>query len=199
MGRSMRSLVAGAGTCLGFALAVTALAVLVPSGEAIPQTGSDRDASLAAWDLVATVLQHPRCLNCHQPNEPLQGDGRRPHSPRVVRGRDNQGMPGMRCGSCHSKHGNNEASRVPGATDWKMPPRSMTWGGLSWGEVCRRIKDPTRNGGRGPRALVKHFQEDSLVHWSWDPGGARESVSMPHHVFVEFVEEWLKNGAHCPN
>ena len=114
-GRSMRSPVVGVSICIAFPLVLATLAVLT-SDEANPQAGSDREASLAAWDRVASVLQHPRCLNCHQPNEPLQGDARRPHSPRVVRGRDNQGIAGMRCGSCHSERGNNEASRVPGAS-----------------------------------------------------------------------------------
>jgi hypothetical protein len=80
-----------------------------------------------------------------------------------------------------------------------MPPSSMTWGGQSIGQLCRALKDPRKNGGRTARGIVKHMQKDSLVHWSWDPGGTRESISMPHHVFVEFVEEWLQTGAHCPN
>ena len=44
--------------------------------------------SLAAWEKIATVLQHPRCLNCHQLDSPLQGDTRRPHISQVVRGPD---------------------------------------------------------------------------------------------------------------
>ena len=62
------------------------------------------------------------------------------HLPRVVRGRDNLGVPGMRCGSCHSPHGNNEASRVPGAADWKMPPLSMSWARLPvfWARAWER-------------------------------------------------------------
>jgi hypothetical protein len=174
-------------------------AALIWSREAPPQGSSGRETSLAAWDRIVTVLQHPRCSNCHQPNEPLQGDSAQRHSPRVVRGRDNLGIPGMRCGSCHSEQGNNEASRVPGATDWKMPPGSMAWARLPSGQVCRSLKDPTKNGRRSLKAIIKHMQDDSLVHWSWDPGGTRESVPMPHHVFVEFVEEWVRSGAHCPS
>jgi mono/diheme cytochrome c family protein len=195
----MRNLLAGLVTSAGLALFVSIFALLMPSGEAIPQTRSDRQTSLAAWERMATVLQHPRCSNCHQPEEPLQGDGGRRHSPRVVRGRDNMGVPGMRCGSCHSAQGNNEASRVPGATDWKMPPRSMSWAKLPIGQLCRTLKDPTKNGRRSLKAIIKHIEEDSLVHWSWDPGGARESIAMPHHVFVEFAEEWVRSGAHCPD
>src|SRR5580704_15551100 len=33
----------------------------------------------AASGKIATVLQHPRCLNCHQLNSQLQGDARRIH------------------------------------------------------------------------------------------------------------------------
>ena len=194
----MRSLVVGAGTGTGLALLISVVVAVNWSGEAVTQESADAEASLVAWDRIVTVLQHPRCSNCHQPNEPLRGDSGRRHSPRIVRGRDNLGVPGMRCGSCHSEQGNNEASLVPGAADWKMPPLSMTWAGLSTGQLCRALKDPTKNGRRSLKALIKHMQEDSLVHWSWDPGGTRESVPMPHYVFVEFVEEWVRSGAHCP-
>jgi hypothetical protein len=198
MEKTMRFLAVGAGTML--AAFTWMLIASIWSREAIPQTkSSDREASIAAWALIASVLQHPRCLNCHQPNAPLHGDTPRAHSPRVVRGRDNQGAPGMRCGSCHSERGNNEASRVPGATDWKMPPRSMTWAGLSIGQLCRTLKDRRKNGGRSPRAIIKHMQDDSLVHWSWSPGGTRKSVPVPHYVFVEFVEDWVRTGVHCPD
>ena len=198
-GRTMRSLMVGASIGTGLALLISVIAAMLWSREAITQQNSDPEVSLAAWDRVVAVLQHPRCSNCHQPSEPLQGESGRRHSPRVVRGRDNQGVPGMRCGSCHSEQGNNEASRVPGATDWKMPPRSMSWARLSIGQLCRTLKDPTKNGRRSLKAIIKHMQDDSLVHWSWDPGGTRESVPMPHHVFVEFVEEWVRSGAHCPS
>src|SRR5205814_10009941 len=78
-------------------------------------TGGD---GLEAWGKIATVLQHPRCLNCHQLVSPLQGDSRRPHIPHVVRGRMNTGVPGMRCQTCHNKSGNNVTSRTPGAPGW---------------------------------------------------------------------------------
>jgi hypothetical protein len=195
----MRSLVVGVGTSTGLALLISVTVALIWSREATPQESSGLEASLAAWGRIVSVLQHPRCSNCHQPNEPLQGDSPRRHSPRVVRGRDNMGVPGMRCGSCHGEQENNEASRVPGAADWKMPPRSMAWARLPSGQVCRSLKDPTKNGRRSLKAIIKHMQDDSLVHWSWDPGGARDSIPMSHHVFVEFVEEWVRSGAHCPN
>jgi len=181
----------GAGVA-GAAFAVAVLSIVLPRG-------GDREASLGAWDRVASVLQHRRCLNCHQSNEPLQGDNPRRHTPRVVRGHDNQGAPGMRCSSCHGEQRNNEASRVPGAAHWKFAPRSMSWAGLSAGALCRTIKDPAKNGGRSPRALVKHVEDDSLIHWAWAPGGERKPIPIPHYVFVEFVDEWVRTGAHCPD
>jgi hypothetical protein len=195
----MRHLLLGACASAGGLIAATGLAVLLLGGEAASQASSARETSLAAWERIATVLQHPRCINCHHPNAPLVGDNSRTHLPRVVRGRDNQGVPGMRCGNCHSAHSNNEASNVPGAADWKLPPRSMAWAGLSVGELCRTIKNPTKNGGRSPQGLLKHVIEDSLIQWSWDPGGKRESVPMPHSVFIDFVDEWVRTGVHCPN
>lgn len=189
------SLAAGMGAALALSLSL-----LLTGDLMIPQPRVyDRETSLLAWDRVVAVLQHPRCLNCHQPETPLQGDSQRPHVPRVVRGRDNMGAPGMRCGNCHSEHSNNETSRVPGASDWKMPPRSRSWGGLTAGQICRALKNPRKNGRRTSKGIVKHMQDDSLVHWSWDPGSGRESIAMPHFVFVEFVEEWLQTGAYCPD
>jgi hypothetical protein len=196
----MREARAWAGGCAGFAVVAVALSILLAAGQAVSQApGSAREASLQAWERFGPVLQHPRCLNCHQPSVPLQGEAGRRHSPGVARGTDNRGVPGLRCGACHGANANNEASQVPGAAHWKMAPRSMSWAGLSLGEICRAIRNPAKNGGRSPSGLVKHFQEDSLVHWAWDPGGKRESVSMPYSVFIEFVEEWVRTGAHCPD
>jgi hypothetical protein len=65
---------------------------------------------LAAWDKIAAVLQHPRCLNCHQLETPLRGDSRSPHIPRVVRGPDDHGASAMRCTNCHSLNANNTTS-----------------------------------------------------------------------------------------
>ncbi len=195
----MRDLLLGACASAGGLVAATGLAVLLLGGEAASQAGAARETSLAAWERIATVLQQPRCVNCHHPNAPLVGDNSRAHLPRVVRGRDNQGAPGMRCGNCHGERSNNEASNVPGAADWKLPPRTMMWAAMPAGDMCRSIRNPARNGGRSLQGLLKHATEDSLIQWAWDPGGKRESVPMPQTVFNDFFEEWVRTGAHCPN
>jgi hypothetical protein len=195
----MRHLLLGASASAGGMLAAAGLMVVLLAGEAGSQSGSAREASLAAWERIASVLHHPRCVNCHHPDAPLVGESSRPHVPRVVRGRDSKGAPGMRCNNCHSERANNEASGVPGAADWKLPPRSMMWAAMPGGDMCRSIKNPASNGGRSPQGLLKHAFEDSLIHWAWDPGGKRESVPMPQAVFNDFFEEWVRTGAHCPN
>jgi hypothetical protein len=195
----MQRLLLGACVCAGGLVAATGLGAPLLVGEAASQPGSTRESSLAAWERIATVLKHPRCVSCHHPDAPLVGDASRPHLPRVVRGRDNQGAPGMRCGSCHGERSNNESSNVPGAADWKLPPRTMMWATMSAGDMCRSIKNPARNGGRSLQGLLKHATEDSLIQWAWDPGARRESVPMPLNVFIDFFDEWVRTGAHCPN
>lgn len=170
-----------------------------PSGSGRSQTQATSHAeSVAAWEKIATVLQHPRCLNCHQLNSPLQGDRRRPHVPHVVRGPDDHGVSAMRCGNCHNEMGNNPTSRTPGAPHWALAPVSMLWQGLSTGELCRMLKDPALNGKRSPEALIEHMERDPLVGWGWNPGHGLEPVPIPHTEFVELMKVWVANGTACP-
>ena len=155
--------------------------------------------ALAAWEKVARVLQHPRCLNCHQPEIPLQGDEAQLHIPRVVRGDGNMGVAAMRCSNCHSPSGNNPSSGVPGAPHWSLAPLSMSWAGLSSAELCRALIDPQRNGNRNAEALVKHMDADKLVLWGWDPGAGREPVPIPHDQFMQYLREWVGAGTPCPD
>lgn len=168
--------------------------------------GMDRDQtpasgqaeSLAAWQKISTVLQHPRCLNCHQVNIPLQGDMQRIHVPLVVRGPDNHGVSAMRCANCHNAIGNNPTSGTPGAPHWQLAPISMLWQGLSTGQLCRMLKNPQLNGNRTPEALIDHMDNDMLVLWGWNPGKGREPVPMPHKKFVDQMKVWVAGGTACP-
>lgn len=165
-----------------------------------PQPANGPSAGLAAWDGIAKVLQHPRCLNCHQVDTPLQGDSRRPHIPNVVRGTDNHGVVGMRCSNCHNETGNNPTSGVPGAPHWQLAPTSMQWQGLSSGDLCRALKDPERNGKRALDDLVHHMgpQGDPLVLWAWNPGAGREAIPMSHPAFIDLLKTWARGGGPCP-
>ncbi|MGH9746800.1 MAG: hypothetical protein ACRD59_11905 [Candidatus Acidiferrales bacterium] len=156
-------------------------------------------ASLAAWDKIASVLQNPRCLNCHQLDSPLQGDERRVHIPRVVRGPDGHGVGAMRCGNCHNDMGNNNTSGTPGGLHWQLAPVSMLWQGLSAGDLCRAVKDPKLNGNRDGQALIKHMEDEPLVLYGWNPGKGREPVPISHEKTVEYVKIWVTGGMVCPN
>jgi hypothetical protein len=160
---------------------------------------ADQAASLAAWDQVRSVLQNPRCLNCHQLNSPLQGDDRRVHIPRIVRGPDNHGVGAMRCGNCHNDVGNNPTSETPGGLHWQLAPVSMLWQGLSSADLCRAVKDPKLNGNRDGEALIKHMEDEPLVLYGWHPGKGREPVPIPHEKVVEYMKIWVAGGMACPN
>lgn len=159
---------------------------------------AEEAASLAAWDKIAAVLQHPRCLNCHQLERPLQGDTRRVHIPPVARGNDNMGAGAMRCHNCHNDTGNNEMSGVPGAPHWQLAPTSMLWEGLSTADLCRTLKNPALNGNRSPEAIIEHMNTEKLVLWGWNPGGRREPIPISHRDFVGLLKVWVSGGAVCP-
>src|ERR1700704_4830209 len=57
---------------------------------------------LVAFETVRSVLQHPRCQNCHPRGDvPLQGDDGRLHNQNILRGPAGHGMVGERCTTCH--------------------------------------------------------------------------------------------------
>ncbi|HKD63692.1 MAG TPA: hypothetical protein VKB40_06630 [Candidatus Acidoferrales bacterium] len=185
---------------LAFILAVIDITLLSTraSRTEAASTG-DQATSLAAWSEISTVLQNPRCLNCHQLDSPLQGDSRRVHIPHVVRGKDNQGVGAMRCGNCHNNMGNNPTSGTPGGLHWQLAPVSMLWQGLSSGDLCRAVKDAKRNGNRDGAALVKHMEDEALVLYGWNQGKGREPVPVPHEKVVEDMKIWVAGGMACPN
>jgi hypothetical protein len=177
---------------------LVAATILSAQTSAQPATTEERDG-LAAWAKISAVLTHPRCLNCHQLNTPLQGDMRRIHIPAVVRGMDDKGAGSMRCHNCHNASGNNEMAGVPGAPHWQLAPVSMLWQGLSTGDLCRMLQDETRNGKKNPDDLVRHMDADHLVLWGWEPGGKRQPVSLPHGEFIQQMKIWAAAKTPCPS
>lgn len=153
--------------------------------------------SLTAWDNIVQVLRHPRCLNCHQLERPLQGDSRRIHIPPVVRGSDNLGAGTMRCYNCHNDR-NNEMARVPGAPKWSLAPSSMNWEGKSDAELCELLKTPELYHDRFPDALLQHVAEEHLVLWGWKPDSGRSAIQLDHAEFVNLVKAWVEGGLACP-
>jgi len=175
--------------------------VLLPQGV---DSQTPRTAALAAFDTIQTVLQHPRCQNCHIPGDaPLVFDTGIAHPQNVQRGAAGIGAPGLPCTTCHGTS-NPPASygpnTPPGAPGWRLPPpgQKMIFIGLSKADLCATIKDPQRNGNRTLAALLEHLSHDKLVLWGWNPGAGRAPVSVPHDAFVASVKTWMAGGAPCP-
>jgi hypothetical protein len=178
-----------------------ALAVLTLGGRA--PRAETREAGLAAFETVRSVLQHPRCQNCHVPGDaPLQLDDGRVHALNVKRGPDGKGAPGLGCATCHGG-ANPPASfgprTPPGAPNWSLPPprHKMVFAGLTSGALCKTVKDPRKNGGKDLAALTEHVAHDKLVLWGWQPGGDREPVPVPHADFMAAWNQWVAAGAPC--
>jgi hypothetical protein len=151
---------------------------------------------------MATVLQHPRCMNCHPRTDfPRQGDDRHRHTMNVTRGRADRGAQGLHCSACHQST-NQAASGVPGAPDWHLAPLRMAWDDLSAGELCRALLDPAR-GGMRPNQFIPHFQT-GLVRWAWSPGAGahgemRGAPPITYEKFMSLTREWVDHGTPCAN
>ncbi|MGO1068898.1 hypothetical protein [Lysobacter sp. CA199] len=162
----------------------------------------ERRISLAHYARIATVLQHPRCMNCHTVTDfPRQGDDGHPHIMQVKRGPHDSGTPALQCTTCHQR--TNSASGVPGNAVWHLAPLRMGWEGLSAGEICRSLTDPKR-GGMTHERLIEHLATDPLVAWAWNPGvdlsgKLRSMPPISHADFGRLVRDWVASGAICPD
>jgi hypothetical protein len=166
-----------------------------------PTRGGD---PLAAFETVRSVLQHPRCQNCHPAGEaPLQGDEGRVHNQNIQRGMTGVGMTGAECTTCHREANPPDsygARTPPGvAKGWHMPPpeMKMVFVGVPPGALCEQLKDPARNGGKDATALRVHL-DDPLVTWAWTPGFGRKPPPISHKDFVAAFETWVAGGMPCP-
>ena len=164
----------------------------------------DRNAGLQAFAQIERVLLHPRCVNCHVPDGPLQGNAKRVHYPAVQRGIDGKGVAPLNCATCHSTQNSPIAHAPPGLdTDgqpgWHMPSAKMkmSWFGLSGAALCKMLRDPITNGGRSLATLQQHIATDHLVAWGWHPGPGRELPPLDKSTFDEQVRLWISNGAPC--
>jgi hypothetical protein len=171
-----------------------------PASTALAQT----DTGARAFEVVRSVLQHPRCQNCHIPgDEPLQHDSGVKHAQNVQRGPKGHGAAAMECSVCHGQ-ANLPPSYgphvPPGAPNWHLPPPEtrMVFIDLTPAQLCATIKDRSKTGGKDLPAMLKHNREDKLVGWGWEPGQGRSLPPVTRAQFVAAFEEWMKLGAPCP-
>jgi len=178
-------------------LAVLAVAACGPreAPRAVPDPAV---RSRALFGDVAKVLMHPRCVNCHTPDEsPRQGDRHEVHEPPVARGNGDRGVVGMQCTGCHQER-NAELARVPSAPGWHLAPVSMVWLDKSAHDICAQISDPERNGHRTLAQIHDHLAHDKLVAWGWAPGAGRTPAPGTQAQLADLFQAWIDSGAVCP-
>ena len=178
----------------------SAVLAIIGIGAAFGQAGTDRESSLAAFKQIAQVMRSPRCMNCHTAAEyPRQGNEGRRHDQLVVRGSDGHGAAPMLCSACH-QDSNSPDGYVPGASDWQMAPRSMSWERARGDkELCNGLLDKTRNGNRLAKGIVIHMTNDPLVQWAFEPGRRRTPPPIGQEEFHALLQRWVATGAACPD
>ena len=172
--------------------------------DVIAQQSPPSDGALRAFEVVRSVLQHPRCQNCHIPGDaPLQGDEGKTHEPNVVRGPNGRGGAATECTGCHQEQ-NSPISygdhAPPGAPQWQLPPplTKMVFIDLTPRDLCGAIKDRRATGGKDLAAMLAHIRDDKLVAWGWAPGEQRSSPPATRAETVGAFETWMAAGAPCP-
>jgi cytochrome c5 len=161
------------------------------------KAATSQAAFLRAW----TVFDSPRCKNCHPAGDaPLQGDDSHVHIQYVKRGADGQGLYGMKCHTCHQDANLSGANMPPGNPKWSLPPATMKMviQGETPGQFCRQLKDPAKNGKRSLAQIMEHVSKDDLVGWGWNPGDGRTLPPLNRPDFVAAMQQWVDNGAACP-
>ncbi|HUR29073.1 MAG TPA: hypothetical protein VM509_12860 [Planctomycetota bacterium] len=185
-----------------FSLAFLGLLLAAASCESTPKEPPPSPETLDAWSTIYTVLQHPRCLNCHPSDGiPKQGDDSHAHGQNVKGGADGHGRFALRCESCHRDFNVEGGPNLPpGAPGWHMPPSKepLVFEGRSSGELCKQLKDPARNGGMTPEQLYEHMEQAPLVLWGWSPGQGRTPVAVSHEDLLRAMRAWIDGGCGCP-
>ncbi len=205
-------------------LGSAALALTLAAGVAFAQSTSTDEASqsdttqttsetiapappsaegLAAWEAVYKVFLHPRCANCHTPDDRPRWSGpsygkTRIHGMNVQRGPDGMGMTGMRCSTCHAEHSSKVAHGPPGAEVWLLAPVEMAWWEKPSSDLCVQLKNPDLTGGRSLKEIAEHVGKDHLVAWAWNPGGGREPAPGSAQETYDHLIKWIAEDAPCP-
>ena len=180
------------------------LAAILSCATAGAMAQGDTGRAAQAFEVVRSVLQHPRCQNCHIPGDaPRQHDKSVRHDINVQRGPSGNGATAMECRSCHGAENLPESYGLhvpPGAPAWRLPlpEMKMVFIDLSPAELCAVIKNPRATGGKDLQSMLVHIRDDKLVAWGWKPGLGRNPVPVPRDRFVAAFQDWMSLGAPCP-
>lgn len=164
--------------------------------------GTEAAKAKAAFNEAVKVFLSARCANCHPAGDgPTQGDTMTPHAMEVKRGPDGRGVDELKCSTCHQEINLDGDGLPPGAPDWHMPgsAHKMVFQGVTAGQLCRNLKDPIQNGGKKTaKDAVLHLATDPKVLWAWNPGNGRSTPPLSQADFMKKMNEWVANGAACP-
>lgn len=169
-----------------------------------PKSDVERAKGIEVWNNIYQVLSHPRCVNCHVPDDQPRWSGAhygqtRVHEMFVFATQTRVGMPGQQmCATCHAKTNSDVPHGPPGAEVWALAPVEMVWWEKTSSQLCNIVKDPTKTGGRDIKAFADHIGHDPLVAWAWDPGIGREPAPFSIDETVALLEQWLELGLACP-
>lgn len=182
-----------------FALVTMGIAA-VSAALAFAQSTDKAAAGKKAFAEVASVLQSPRCANCHPPDDrPRQGDVPRPHAQNISR---RSTLAGVACSTCHQDRNSEDtiglAGGPPGAPHWGLPPATQVFMGITPAQLCANLKDPAKTGDRDLAQLLEHVTHDPLVKWGWNPGGKRSVPPISHERFIAAFKTWVDSGGACP-
>jgi hypothetical protein len=183
----------------GVLLAFATLLIAAPAHSAVAV-----DDGLRAFEVVRSVLQHPRCRNCHVPGDaPLEGDNSVPHNQGVLRGPAGHGAAASECTVCHLSENlpvSYGPNAPPGSPDWHLPPPNMkmVFHGLTPRNLCLSIKDKRNTKGRDLNAMMQHIRDSRQVAWGWEPGGLRAPPPVSRADTVAAFKTWMDAGAPCP-
>lgn len=171
---------------------------------AVPVAAS-AETPLEIWDRIHAVFSHPRCANCHVPEDnrprwsgPSYGAEARYHGMFVHGGESRIGAETLPCATCHGAENAPVPHGPPGAGSWALAPVEMVWWDQSSAAICAQIRDPERNGGRTLEEVAQHVEHDPLVHWGWAPGPGREPAPGSAEALAEAIRAWSDAGAPCP-
>lgn len=159
------------------------------------QARSRRRAQPPLWPIPSSPCSHPRCANCHSPDDHSRWGSDKAGTARIhpmnfMRGADSSGLGNM-------------ARRIqrlspPRAANWHLAPVEKIWFGKSSAEICAQIKDLLRNGNLTLTDIAKHVKNDALVAWGWTPGPGREPAPGSIDETYANLIAWTSAGAPCP-
>lgn len=196
---------AAIGLLLAMAFGTTQLFAESEEAAVAPVAVLSEAEALATWEKAYEVFSHPRCVNCHVPEDnrprwsgPSYGEGWQYHGMYIHAGEDRFGTETMACNTCHGPQNSEVPHGPPGSAVWMLAPVEMVWWEKSSQEICEQIKDPERNGGRTLEDVADHVSHDELVLWGWEPGPGREPAPYSAAELSAFIAGWAAAGAPCP-